>query len=95
MSKKKSAGPSSSVEVRVIEALKSPKYKYRTAHGISRETNIAPVKVIEVLQSSPSVRKSLTRAADGSKLYALKKKVSTASDVWTSFKAINGAKFGD
>jgi hypothetical protein len=82
-------------EVRIIEALKGPKYKYRTASGIARETQIDKIKVVKILQSNPSVRVSLTKAKDGSRLYALKSKVSAASDVWTAFKAINGAKFGD
>lgn len=82
------------VDVRVIAALGSPKYKYRTASGIARDIHVDAERVAKVLQSNPKVRVSLTKAINGSKLYTLKSKVSAASDVWTAFKAVNNAKFG-
>ena len=82
-------------ERKVIEALQNPRFKYRTVSGIARETHIDAERVGEILKVSPSVRVSLTRAQDGSRLFALKKSVSKAEDVWTAFKAVNGAKFGD
>lgn len=92
---KRSPHISQDAERKVIKALKNPRFKYRTISGIARETHIDAARVGEILKVSPSVRVSLTRAQDGSRLYALKKNVSTASDVWTAFKAVNGAKFGD
>ena len=78
----------------VIEALKSPKFKYRTVQGLARETHLPANLVIEVLNSNDSVRKSLVKSKTGADLYTAKKKVSAVEDAWNAFTALNSAKFG-
>ena len=78
----------------VLKALESPKYKYRTVHGIARETKIDEQRVRNVLKSSPTVRQSFAKTKAGKQLFASKKKVSVGADLWMAFRAVNSAKFG-
>lgn len=83
------------MKTKVLQALEAKDYKYRTASGIAKEIHIDIKTVASILEKNSKVRVSLTRANDGSKLYTLKNKVSAAGDIWTAFKAINKAKFGE
>lgn len=49
------------IEQVVMKALESPRYKYRTVHGIARETKLDVARVREVLKSSPAVRQSFAK----------------------------------
>jgi hypothetical protein len=91
--KQKRAQPSALEQV-VLKALESPKYRYRTVHGIARETKIDEGRVRKVLKSSPIVRQSFAKSKTGKQLFASKKKVSVGEDLWTAFRAVNSAKFG-
>lgn len=83
------------VRVKILKALENPKWRYRTASGIAKETHLKVTDVEEVLKNNSAVvRVSLAKATDGSRLFASKKKVSAVGDVWTAFKAVNKAKYG-
>lgn len=82
------------IEEIVLRALESPKYKYRTVHGIARETKLDEQRVRKVLKASPAVRQSFAKSKSGKQLFASKKKVSVGEDIWTAFRAVNAAKFG-
>lgn len=86
--------PSDTPEQRVLRALESPRFKYRTVSGIAKETKLDVKRVREVLQSNPAVRRSFAKSKNGKQLFTAKKKVSVGEDLWTAFKAVNAAKFG-
>ena len=79
----------------VIQALNSPKFKYRTVQGLSKETHFPANVIVEVLNSDKSVRKSLVKSKTGADLYTAREKVSAVEDAWNAFTAINSAKFGN
>ena len=83
------------VHHKVIEALKSPKFKYRTVQGLAKETHLSPAEVKKVLETDTTVRKSLARSKSGATLYIAKKNVSAIQDAWNAFRAINSAKYGN
>lgn len=78
----------------MLQALESPRFKYRTVSGIANETKLDERSVREVLQRNPAVRLSFARAKNGKQLFAAKAKVSIGEDLWVAFKAVNAAKFG-
>jgi len=83
------------IEQVVLRALESPRYKYRTVHGIARETKLDVARVRDVLKSSPAVRQSFAKSKTGKSLFASKKKVSIGEDLWTAFRAVSSAKLGE
>jgi len=89
--------PNKTKDVRrvVIEALKSPKFKYRTVEGLAKETHLSALEIVRVLEVDRAVRKSLAKSKTGADLYTAKKKVSAMADVWNAFTAINSAKYGN
>lgn len=94
MKKNQSAKPVGA-RTKVLQALDNSKWRYRTASGIAKEAQLDTKTVEEVLRQNPDlVRVSITKSADGSTLFASKKKVSAVSDVWTAFKAVNKARYG-
>lgn len=92
--RKQSSKKPETLEQLVLKALNSPKYKYRTVHGIAREVKADERRVREILKASPSVRRSFAKNKAGKQLFASKKKVSVGEDLWAAFRAVNSAKFG-
>lgn len=83
-----------SAEARIFKALSSPKWMYRTADGIAKETHLPRAEVEKTLKTHPEkVRVSLVRRRDGSVLFASKEKVSVLQDAWTAVRALSKAKF--
>ncbi|NHL00371.1 hypothetical protein [Rubrivivax benzoatilyticus] len=92
---KKSSGAPDGGRTKILQALNNPKWRYRTATGIAKETHLEPKKVDEVLRKNPDVvRVSMVKTASGETLFALKKKVSAVGDVWTAVRAINKVRHG-
>ena len=54
---------------KVIAALESPKYKWRTIGGIAKEAGVAPDQVVDVLKSSDVVVRSRVPAKNGDALF--------------------------
>lgn len=78
----------------VIDALRTSKFEYRTAQGIAKEVHLPVNQVEDALASRPDVvRVSVLRRADGSKLFADRRKVSAIKDAWSAFRAVSFAKF--
>jgi hypothetical protein len=90
--------PSTNIEnvsVKVVQALENPRWSYRTALGIAKETQLPMAQVEYVLsQNTDAVRVSLVKSVKGKTLYASKKKVSAIGDVWTAFRAVNKERYG-
>ncbi|WP_421511461.1 hypothetical protein ACOQH0_02660 [Enterobacter sp. JS8-1] len=82
----------SDIEELVIREMGNPKWLYRSAKGIAKQTKLSESDVNEVLVHSPKVRKSVIPAPDGSDLYVLKKRKSFLGDIWVAFKALNHDK---
>ncbi|MFB9158574.1 hypothetical protein [Chromobacterium violaceum] len=81
--------------VKILQALDNPRWRYRTASGIAKEIHENEREVEKVLRGNPDlVRISIAKNSDGSALFASRKKVSTISDVWTAFKAVNKKRYG-
>ena len=81
---------------KILAALKSRRWKYRTAEGIAKETRV-PVNTVEkVLKESPQqVRVSVMRRRDGKVLYVKKDEVSVIKDLWNGFKLLSKAKVSE
>lgn len=88
--RKKSPG----VVERVLDALRSSEFEYRTAKAIANQTHLTVEQVEDVLMSHPEVvRVSVIRRPDGSMLFADRDRVSALKDAWAGFRAVSFEKF--
>lgn len=76
----------------VIRALNDPKWDYRTAEAIARETKKPLEDVKTVLASDDRVRKSVMKSKSGRDLYTLKVRKSKIGDYFSAFQSMNSDK---
>jgi hypothetical protein len=60
------------VKALVIQAMQGSRYRWRTARGISKDTDIFLQQVIDFLEASPAILRSKKANSRGQPLYALK-----------------------
>lgn len=78
---------------KILRALSSERWLYRTVDGIAKETKLPKEEVKRVLdESRQKVRVSRIRSKKGKVLYASKNRVSSVMDLWTAFRAISRMK---
>ncbi|HEY6871256.1 MAG TPA: hypothetical protein VI298_00885 [Geobacteraceae bacterium] len=79
----------------IISALSDPKWEYRTARGIAKDTRMPEKEIENTLEKlQPLIRVSVTKTKEGENLYALKERKSLLGDYWSAFKSMNIDKFG-
>ena len=61
-------------EETVIKCLQNKNYDFRTIEGIYRETGIPKSQIVDILQNSPYVRKSLVTDKEGNSLFTHRRK---------------------
>ena len=64
--------PAKEQENQIIRSLQSPKFNWRTADGIAKETGLDTGDVATVLENSPEVIRSSSANTAGEALYTLR-----------------------
>lgn len=68
--------------------------RYHTVASIAQTTHLNPDLVVQVLESSPGIRRSFVLTPTGIHWYAAKDRVSLFADLWMGFRAVNSLKYG-
>lgn len=80
--------------INILDVILNSPYRYHTAESIALRLGIDIEFAENALIRNPHIRISLILPADGSLLYAAKKKVSVWTDGWLAFRVLNSYKFG-
>jgi hypothetical protein len=64
--------PDPKLKTQIFTSLASPKFTWRTANGISKDTGLDPEKVAIVLENSAEVIRSSSANTAGQALYSLR-----------------------
>ncbi len=67
---------------RILDALESPKYQWRTLEGLSKETGVDPEEIQKILAGALSDQVVTTQDRSGRLLYTTRRHYYTSQGLW-------------
>ncbi|MBB1337828.1 hypothetical protein [Pseudoalteromonas sp. SR44-2] len=82
VAQKKAKNQSSSLYVRILNSLENKNYRYRTIHGISKETGLPETQIISIIEKHSNDVVQLYRTDKaGHRLYSTRKKYNKTAGI--------------